>query len=262
MTLVVRDEADILALQLRYHRQRGVDFFLVLDHASQDATPEILKHYERLGWLRWFRTDALRRDQGRWVTALARRACLEHQADWVINNDADEFWWCDTQTDLKAVLARVPLPHRLMYAPRTNFWAPNQENWWQQTYRQVKAHNFLREPLSGKICHRAEADIVVHHGNHSVHPMHEGDIWPEQPLEIFHFPVRSWPQFESKVRNGGRSWAANASLSPAMGRGKKYLYQRYLTGELKGVYKDWQWVAQEENRVRDTRFLEFVEGMG
>ena len=65
MTLVVRDEADILETQLRYHRAQGVDFFLVLDHRSLDNTREQLMDYEDKGWLKWFAIDQLQRDQGR-----------------------------------------------------------------------------------------------------------------------------------------------------------------------------------------------------
>jgi hypothetical protein len=38
MTLKVRDEADILDDNLRYHRALGVDFFVVTDNGSVDGT--------------------------------------------------------------------------------------------------------------------------------------------------------------------------------------------------------------------------------
>ena len=208
MTLVVRDEEDILAAQLHYHRAQGVAFFLVLDHRSIDGTREILQDYESRGWLQWFAIDSLQRDQGRWVTALAQKAFQEHQADWVINNDADEFWWCEKGT-VHNYLAKIPTAYRLVYAPRINFWAPNTTQssvpfWEQQVLAQKNPVNFLDEPLSGKICHRGEPDIVVHHGNHSVEPMQAEDIAPASTgndLHILHFPLRSYPQFEQKVRN-------------------------------------------------------------
>ena len=233
MTLVVRDEEDILAAQLHYHRAQGVAFFLVLDHRSIDGTREILQDYESRGWLQWFAIDSLQRDQGRWVTALAQKAFQEHQADWVINNDADEFWWCEKGT-VHNYLAKIPTAYRLVYAPRINFWAPNTTQssvpfWEQQVLAQKNPVNFLDEPLSGKICHRGEPDIVVHHGNHSVEPMQAEDIAPASTgndLHILHFPLRSYPQFEQKVRNGGGSWAANPHISQATGKGKRFLYEQ------------------------------------
>ena len=45
MTLLVRDEADIIEANLRYHRAQGVDFFVVGDNGSEDGTLEILERY-------------------------------------------------------------------------------------------------------------------------------------------------------------------------------------------------------------------------
>lgn len=271
MTLVVRDEEDILETQLHYHRAQGVDFFLVLDHRSVDSTRNILTDYENRGWLKWFAIDTLQRDQGRWVTALAQKAFHKHQADWVINNDADEFWWCEKGT-LKAYLSQVPAAYRLVYAARTNFWAPNTSEqsethapepfWKQQVQAQQRPLNFLGEPLSGKICHRGESDIIVHHGNHSVDPMQAEDIAPANPtisLGIFHFPLRSYPQFEQKVRNGGGSWAANPHISIETGKGKRFLYDRFLNGQLPEFYRLWQSQNNPENRVHIPHFCEFMK---
>ncbi len=52
MTLLVRDEQDILPANIEYHLSQGVDFIIATDNLSCDATPAILKHYERRGVLR------------------------------------------------------------------------------------------------------------------------------------------------------------------------------------------------------------------
>ena len=52
MTLLVRDEQDIIEANLEYHLARGVDFFVVTDNLSTDETPAILARYARQGVLR------------------------------------------------------------------------------------------------------------------------------------------------------------------------------------------------------------------
>ena len=42
MTLLVRDEEDILAQNLEHHLAQGVDFFVVTDNGSIERTPDIL----------------------------------------------------------------------------------------------------------------------------------------------------------------------------------------------------------------------------
>src|ERR671936_204967 len=71
MTLLVRDEEELLPVTLVYHLRRGVDFVLVTDHGSTDATPEILEEYVSRGVARVLRVEDEAYDQSKWVTRMA-----------------------------------------------------------------------------------------------------------------------------------------------------------------------------------------------
>ena len=43
MTVLVKNEADIIESNIRFHADQGVDGFLVMDNASEDDTPDILE---------------------------------------------------------------------------------------------------------------------------------------------------------------------------------------------------------------------------
>jgi glycosyltransferase involved in cell wall biosynthesis len=89
---LVRSEADIIAVTIRYHLQLGLDGLFVLDNASSDGTDKIL---ERLAQaddrIRWSRHEG-EYQQAELTTGLAREA-LRAGADWIVPFDADEFWY-------------------------------------------------------------------------------------------------------------------------------------------------------------------------
>lgn len=88
--MVVRDAADLLPVVLRHHLAQGVARFLVLDHGSADATPDVLRAFAVHGHLQWTRVEGPFCKR-RWIDELALEAFLQG-ADWVLPLDADELW--------------------------------------------------------------------------------------------------------------------------------------------------------------------------
>lgn len=52
MTLLVKNEEELLEQNLIFHKQMGVDGFIVTDNNSTDRTPDILRKYKELGWIK------------------------------------------------------------------------------------------------------------------------------------------------------------------------------------------------------------------
>ena len=78
MTLLARDEADIVDAQITFHlcgRRLRRSRRTTLD----DGTTEILERYERAGHLRLIREDGDDMRQSEWVTRMARLAATEHR---------------------------------------------------------------------------------------------------------------------------------------------------------------------------------------
>jgi Glycosyl transferase family 2 len=237
MTLLARDEADVVDAQIAFHLHAGVDFVVATDNRSEDGTTEILERWEREGRLLLIREagDDLR--QSEWVTRMALIASTELEADWVLNADADEFWW-PQGAGLKEVLEAVPERYGVVRAAWRNFVPrpPGADFFAERMTVRLATPAFHHHPLSthSKSAHRAAADVRIGRGNHEA--FGEGLIplrgW--YPLEILHFPVRSLEhcvrkyvtQFVALERNAEKGIPGHMADA----------YRAYLSGTLEDFY--------------------------
>jgi glycosyltransferase involved in cell wall biosynthesis len=264
MTLLVRDEEDIVADNLDFHLAQGVDEVIVTDNGSVDGTPEILRSYEARGLVRTIVEPTDDYSQGRWVTRMARLAATEHDADWVINNDADEFWWPRTGT-LRSVFEGLAPDVGTVVCHRTNF-VPRPEDgrpyWERMTLRERESLNPVGKPLPPKLAHRAHPEIVVVQGNHRIKGPDVGSKLDDGSIEILHFPMRSYAQFENKIVKGGRAYARNKELPEKTGRTWRRLYETWEQGGLPAHYRE-NVVAESarDDLIEDTRLRDYLEAL-
>jgi hypothetical protein len=285
MTLKVRDEEDILADNLRFHLAQGVDFFVVTDNGSTDATPEILSGFEDAGLADVVRepSEDFHELGQKWVTRMARAAASDHGADWVVHGDADEFWW-PLRGTLRDTLAAAPDQYGALIGGRAEFVArpPAPGHWSERLI--VRERRALLRP---KVAHRADPNaIVLHRGGHDVAFVGSGETLrsalrppgravlrgvrgaegggggepvpaPTFDVRILHFPVRSLEQFRQRV---------DAALLHDPGRGPRArLKERYESEGVESLYADLYLdddeIAEglEDGRlVRDTRLRDFL----
>ena len=219
MTLLLRDEEDIVDSQIAFHLNAGVDFIIATDNRSEDGTREILESYRRDGHLHLIveeSNDFLQ--QGEWVTRMARLAATDFQADWVINADADEFWW-PRGGALKVVLAAVPAQFGSVPAMVRHF-APRPEG---DGFFAERMTTRVTNPGVGKnnpfgprslLAHRAAADVSVTDGRRVGPSLRLLTGW--YPIDVLHFPLRSWQQCEHKYSLWWGPIARSGASPPAV----------------------------------------------
>ena len=182
---------------------------------------------------------------------MARLAARDHGADWVINTDADEFWWPKTGT-LKSTLRDVPAELGIVAIERANFLPSAKECgpfYRRMRLRHKTSHTSLGERLPPKVCHRAFHDVVVADGNHSIATRESAVRIESDVVEILHFPMRTYDQFERKIRLGGAALNRNARLASGIGKTWRYLYAEYQAGRLEQYYRS-EMMDDETARAR------------
>jgi Glycosyl transferase family 2 len=200
MTLLVRNEADIINDHVAFHLAAGIDLVIAADNGSTDGTTEMLETYTRDGYVHRFDLpDPF--SQIEVVTRMARLAATEFGADWVVNSDADEFWWPRTGT-LKELLGAVPFRFGSVRGMWRNFVArPDDGRSFAErmTIRSQKTTHGVH-PFNPhfKTVHRASPDVEVGGGNHDVSGSGLTPLFGWYPIDILHFPIRTAEQFERK----------------------------------------------------------------
>jgi len=238
MTLLLRNEADILDAHLAYHLAAGVDFVVATDHRSDDGSSEILERYSQAGVVHVVREESQRMRQSDWVTRMARQAAALG-ADWVINSDADEFWW-PRGGNLRDVLAAVPEEYGAIWSFDVPFVARPEDGraFWERMTVALTPQAPINDPASifrplPRIVHRASPDVVVGIGSHSLLAGGLAELHWWMPIEAFHFPIRSVAQvgpkaaahveaFSSPGSRVGNAYHERAFREAAEGRAGRY----------------------------------------
>jgi hypothetical protein len=271
MTLLARDEIDIVDAWLAFHLNAGADLVIATDNRSEDGTTEVLEDYARSGHVRVIRESGEDLRQDEWVTRMARMAAAEHGADWVINSDADEFWW-PRGASLSTVLAAVPPRYGTVgaflrvFCPR-----PGDGDFAERMTVRFSALAPINDPASlykpiRKIIHRGHPEIRVTRGNHALVNSPFAPLRGWFPIECFHFPLRSAAQCAHKAELQGAAFEQHIARAPTAYHADMYAALR--DGRI-GDYYDALVVSDEElergvadgRLVVDTRLRDALAGL-
>ena len=216
-TLLVRDEVDVIEAHLSFHLNAGVDFVIATDHDSQDGTTEILEWFARDGYLRRIPEHGAL-DEVAWRTRMARLACDEHGADWVVNADADQFWWPrggSLEDVLGAVPARFGAVHAFdrVFVPRLD----DGSHFAERMVHRLSARAAINAPMStyrplARVIHRADPGVRVSRGGHATSGTRLVALANWHPIEVLHFPWRSPAQMARKASNFVNAGSRHATV--------------------------------------------------
>lgn len=245
MTLLVRDEGDIIEQNICFHLNHGVDHIIAMDNNSVDSTTSILKKYESSGRLTYFKQTDNTYEQSKWVSQMAKYAVKELGATHLIHGDADEFW-LPQSGNLKD---NLPIGNEVYYVDSLSYLPPtliervlslrcvvtNPIPYHAQVDREL-SYRYLLYKYQPKIITTSHFTDIAQ-GNHDVLTGDKIKKINLNSVKIHHFPIRSYRQFRNKVINGGMSYKNNPTQDYAIGWQWNEWYIMYNSGILPLVYR-------------------------
>ena len=246
MLMLVRDEADIIQSNFDFHLRMGIQQFVVTDNGSVDGTRDILADLKR----RLGKSIVIIDDpepahhQTARVNRMIKVAKEEFRVGWIIACDADEFWYpasgnYETEIDGRKNILDCYWHN---FLPRPNML-------WQQFTDVGEMPGY--HGRSKKVFCLSRGLIGMYSGNH------ESRSIPRIPansdnIRVYHYPLRSYEQFERKVVQGYRAQIKTTFQQGAAWHWQEY-YEAWEKGQLPQVYQD---LATRNSISQDTTMAE------
>jgi hypothetical protein len=178
MSIVAGDRhAEDLDTQVSFHLNAGVDVILVADGDIGDDARSLLGSHVSAGSVHVV-PDTTDQTEHERRTNLVRRAATEHDADWVLDSRAGEFWWPRGRS-LKDVLVAIPARYTVV---------------------QALVRRFVPDPSGGPSI--ARSSLTVHSPKeialgHWLRPVYRADpalvlSAPGVAPEAWRVPLRAW----------------------------------------------------------------------
>lgn len=260
MTILAKDEIDVIEKQIIFHRKMGVDGFIVTDNNSTDGTREVFERYLDKGWIKEIIIEkSSDYSQVKWVDRMISIARDKYNADWVINADADEFWY-SAKHDLKHELKGAR--NNIFKVNIYNVLPENEKCFFENISLIDPKHDLSDYDLSKfsiygeqipKVIHRSKGYKLISMGNHSVEMVLGTELLSDD-ITIFHYSLRSEEHFKRKMINGG------ASVERAMKQDKKVaVHWMYYYKLLQRKDVD---VKEEYRKVVGSNYLKEFQELG
>jgi hypothetical protein len=244
MLMVIRDEMDIIEYNIDFHLGFGIEHFVVTDNGSVDGTRDVLGDFKRrLGKSMVIIDDAEpAHHQAVRVNRMIQVAKQKFRPRWIISSDADEFWYpvsgrYDSEIDGRKNILNCYWHN---FLPRPNMpWQEFTDVGEMPGYHGRMSKAFcLARGLRGMYMGNHESRSIPHIASRS------------DNIRVYHYPVRTYQQFERKVVQGHRA-AVKASYEESKAWHWREYYESWENGRLPQVYGE----LASRNRISQDRTM-------
>ena len=247
MTILVKNESDIIEANIRTHSNLGVDAFMIMDNNSTDGTRDILSKLSKEFDITIIDEKGYYQ-QKKFMTKLAFLAKKKYKPDWIVNSDADEFWIPNSGNNLKKYLN---FKGGVLRIQRSNMIPPYEslynDNIWHNSINEVKSQinyrssydkniSILFGQVSRKVITNPHGLIKINSGNHSAEHIAFWKKHQSKDIHIYHYPIRSYKQFYKRVETRKKVLDKNPTVK--LGNHERRWKQMFEENSLEEEYKN------------------------
>lgn len=249
MTLLVKDEEEILEKNIRFHKEMGVDGFIVTSHNSKDKTNEILEKLKEEGIVLEiiYETDPAYH-QVKFVDRMIKTAKRKYKADWIINADADEFYYSKSLNLKNEIYVAQKAGCNVIDVESTRIFPEDSSDY-------LNNHYFVKNPFQTfeiemlgtdnkvfrhyaglyccpKVIHKTKGYRKIEMGNHDVRMFGKKRVTSSN-IVLYHFIIRSYQAQIDKLKRYKESINL---ISKGFGDHTRNMIKLYEEGKLKDEF--------------------------